>query len=290
MYKIIGADGREYGPIAADQLRQWIAEGRANAQSKVMVMVEGSTDWQRLGELPEFASDLGPQPGKGSSVQSLVAMIEPPPQVSVGDWMSRGWELLRSNFWLLFGATAVVILLLWAATFIPLVGSLLLDYVLLGGLAWIFLKRARGQKTEFEDVFAGFSALFIPLMLYSLVAQVLTLIGYVLCILPGIYLTIVWLLFPVLLIMDKGMDFWPAMELSRKVVHRHFWPVFGLFCLIFLLVVAGLVTFLVGVFLTLPISVAAVVCAYEDLFGARRAEQEMTVETSAAGTPPQPEV
>ena len=52
MYRIIGADGREYGPITADQLRQWIAEGRANAQTKVLL--EGTTEWKTLGELPEF--------------------------------------------------------------------------------------------------------------------------------------------------------------------------------------------------------------------------------------------
>ncbi len=54
MYRIIGADGREYGPITADQLRQWVAEGRANTQTKVLV--EGATEWKTVGELPEFAS------------------------------------------------------------------------------------------------------------------------------------------------------------------------------------------------------------------------------------------
>jgi hypothetical protein len=62
MYKIIGADGREYGPVTAEQLRQWIAEGRANAQSKVQI--EGSSDWRPLSASPEFvhlsASSLPP--------------------------------------------------------------------------------------------------------------------------------------------------------------------------------------------------------------------------------------
>ena len=52
MYRIIGADGREYGPISAEQLRQWIAEGRANAQTKVLL--EGTTEWKSLGDFPEF--------------------------------------------------------------------------------------------------------------------------------------------------------------------------------------------------------------------------------------------
>jgi hypothetical protein len=54
MYKIIGADGKEYGPITADQLRQWLAEGRANSQTRVLP--EGATEWKTVAELPEFAS------------------------------------------------------------------------------------------------------------------------------------------------------------------------------------------------------------------------------------------
>lgn len=53
MYRIIGADGREYGPVSAEQLRRWIAEGRANASSRALL--EGSSDWKPLGAFPEFS-------------------------------------------------------------------------------------------------------------------------------------------------------------------------------------------------------------------------------------------
>ncbi len=55
-YTIIGADGGEYGPITADQLRQWIVEGRANAQTRARA--EGSLEWKPLIEFLEFAPDL----------------------------------------------------------------------------------------------------------------------------------------------------------------------------------------------------------------------------------------
>jgi hypothetical protein len=54
MYKIIGADQKEYGPITADQLRQWLAEGRVSLQTQVLP--EGTTEWKTLGDLPEFAA------------------------------------------------------------------------------------------------------------------------------------------------------------------------------------------------------------------------------------------
>ena len=63
MYTIIGADGKEYGPVTAEQLRQWIAEGRANAQTRVRI--EGSADYRLLGQLTEFFPSLTTPLGAG---------------------------------------------------------------------------------------------------------------------------------------------------------------------------------------------------------------------------------
>ena len=74
MYKLLGADQKEYGPVTSDQLRSWIAQGRANAQSKLQPV--GSTDWKPLTDFPEFAEALrqvalsrssSPVPGAGLS-------------------------------------------------------------------------------------------------------------------------------------------------------------------------------------------------------------------------------
>ena len=66
MYKIIGADQKEYGPVSADEIRRWVAEGRANAQT--LLQSEGQTDWRPLATFPEFAAPvqsapLTPAPG-----------------------------------------------------------------------------------------------------------------------------------------------------------------------------------------------------------------------------------
>ncbi len=60
MYKIIGADGKEYGPVSAEQLRLWLTEGRVNQQTRVLP--EGSTDWKALGEVAELAGTPPPTP------------------------------------------------------------------------------------------------------------------------------------------------------------------------------------------------------------------------------------
>ena len=58
MYRIIGADGREYGPISADQVRQWIAQNRANASTPALA--EGVTEWKPLSAYPEFFTAFTP--------------------------------------------------------------------------------------------------------------------------------------------------------------------------------------------------------------------------------------
>lgn len=59
MYKIIGSDGKQYGPLTVEQIKQWIAERRVERQTPVFV--SGAADWTFLGLLPEFAGNFGPQ-------------------------------------------------------------------------------------------------------------------------------------------------------------------------------------------------------------------------------------
>ena len=54
MFNIIGADGQKYGPVSAEQLRQWIAEGRVNAQTRAQA--EGSADWKPIADFPELST------------------------------------------------------------------------------------------------------------------------------------------------------------------------------------------------------------------------------------------
>ena len=86
MYKIVGADQKEYGPVSVDQIRNWITEGRVNAQTPVRA--EGTQEWMPLSGFPEFADALGvgatalphvpaALPGGGSREAALQAVRGP---------------------------------------------------------------------------------------------------------------------------------------------------------------------------------------------------------------------
>ena len=221
-------------------------------------------------------------------------------RVAIGDALSRAWQLVSGNFGLTVGTTFVVMIAIGIAGAIPCLGffiSLVVRPVLLGGLFIFFLKVLRGQNAEFGDAFSGFSVAFLPLFLQGLVTLLLTLVvmapglvlvgiganllesyrtetiggvmvalGVLVTLPPLLYVSVIWV-FSLPLIVDKKMDFWPAMELSRKVAQRHFFPIVGLLLLCGLLMFAGVLALCVGIFVAWPVVFAALTIVYEDLFG-----------------------
>jgi TM2 domain-containing membrane protein YozV len=65
MYKIIGADGKEYGPVSAEQLRDWMRQGRVSLQTSVRP--EAGGDWQPLASYPELNSSTTEPPPVGAA-------------------------------------------------------------------------------------------------------------------------------------------------------------------------------------------------------------------------------
>ena len=245
MYKIIGADHQEYGPSSADELKQWIREGRADGRS--LVRLKGTTEWKPLASFPELAvalpeSPLAGRPPPPAPPPMLAGAPVVHPQIPVADvdipigqCLRRGCDLLMGNFGLLFFATVSVGLIQLLLLRLPIIGplSLLFGAVFQGGVYQMFIKRARGQPAELADVYAGFGEHFVQLLLAGIVMTVLTGLGWCCCILPGIYLQVAWV-FAVPLIMDRELRFWDALELSRQTVTKRWFQVMLLMILAFL--------------------------------------------------------
>ena len=245
MYRIIGGDQKEYGPVAAEELRRWIAEGRLSGQS--LVQAEGSSEWKPLSAFPEFADALrlqaGHAPLAGAECPPATAaawkeqILSRQPEVRIGQCLGQSWRLLTENFGLLFGAAALAWVISVACQFIPVAGGILIllfHGVLYGGVYLVFLRRIRGQSASIGDAFAGFGTGFAQLLLAGCLAQLLATVGLVCClVLPGIYLLVAWV-FSVPLVADRNLEFWSAMELSRKVVTRVWFEMLGLMLVAFL--------------------------------------------------------
>jgi serine/threonine protein kinase len=193
--------------------------------------------------------------------------------------LRRGWTLVRNDFWPLVGMSAFVLAVLSAAPSsgmalsngqssgtISILG-ILLGGPLMGGLYLYFLKKIRREATGVETAFTGFRQPFPHLVIAGFLASLLTGLGFLCLILPGIYLFVAWILtFP--LIVDQRLDFWPAMRLSRKVISKHWWKFLGFLIVLGLINLAGLLACFIGLLVTFPITFAALTYAYEDIVGA----------------------
>jgi hypothetical protein len=196
-----------------------------------------------------------------SSLRSLQSL-------PLGDYFRTGWEIFKQypggfiGFFLVYAAIGLI------SCTIPFLGPLLFFAVspaLIMGNFIVSAKLLQRQTPAFRDFFTGFQ-FFLPLLLLSLVTSILITIGLALLIIPGIYLAVAYL-FAACLVIDRRLDFWPAMEVSRRRVNP-LW--FGIFTFGLLLVVINLLGGLLlglGLLVTVPLSYCALTAAYVDLFG-----------------------
>ena len=135
MYRIIGADQKQYGPISADQIRIWISEGRLNAASKIQI--DGSNEWKTLAEFPEFSAAV-PRP---------VAIAMPPP-------------VSKTN------GLAIASLVLGILSLPPCCSFVLAPLgIVLGGLSLAQLRQNPGQSGK-ELAIAGIVMSILGLIIY----------------------------------------------------------------------------------------------------------------------------
>ena len=283
MFTIIGGDGKEYGPVTLEQVRNWVADGRANHDTQAKRA--GDEQWRRLGDFAEF-NEMGtlqhpPAPDPTPAVASIVPngsihvdpkayaddLIARAGKLDIGSCLERSWELLKAHFWPIVGTTAGSLIIMVLASLMPVLGifvGFLFRGIFYGGLFAYYLKTIRGKPTEFGDIFSGFQIAFVPLLLATLVSQLLITASILLLILPGIYLAVAYA-FIFLLIVDKRLEFWAAMEVSRRVITAQWWRMLGLLILGSIIGLLGVVGLVIGIFITIPIYYGAIAYAYEDL-------------------------
>jgi hypothetical protein len=104
MYKIIGADDKEYGPVSEEKIREWLKESRVNSQTRIQS--EGSTGWKPLGEFTEFKDMLA---GGAAPPPVLPSGAPVPSQLSA---LAIASLVLGILGWVTLGLTALIGLVL----------------------------------------------------------------------------------------------------------------------------------------------------------------------------------
>jgi hypothetical protein len=214
--------------------------------------------------------------------------------------IKAGFELIKSQYWLFVGMTAVGILI---GSVVPL--GILMGPMMCGIYLALFQTR-RGQPIEFGTLFKGFDYFGD-----SLIATLLHIIPVIIIIVPSYIIFFVfyfgflvamsqgggqpnpaalvaffglivvfWLVVLVLvivlsviftfaypLIVDRRLSGLDAVKLSIRAALANFWRLLGMLLITGLLNFAGALFCYVGAFFVLPIGFAAIAIAYEQVFG-----------------------
>lgn len=211
--------------------------------------------------------------------------------------LRAGWNLIKNQYWLFVGMTAVGVII---GSVVPL--GILMGPMMCGLYLALFQTR-RGQPIEFGILFKGFDHFgdsvvatllhLIPIVVVLVPTYILFYAGLFLMISqgggepnPGTMLgffgffAVFWLVMIVILIVlsvvftfayplivDRRLSGIEAVKLSIKAALANFWRLLGLLLMTGLMGFVGVLFCYVGAFLVMPLSFAAIATAYEQVFG-----------------------
>jgi len=215
--------------------------------------------------------------------------------LDIGSCVSRGFNAVKARYGVCLGASVLIALCGQASGMIPVLGiflSLALAGPLMAGMNQFFINVVRGDPVTIGDAFAGFrgnfwrySGTYLSMILLLLICAVPALIYMALRIRNNAFVSdpIFWMLvtiamvvitylavaftFALYLVIDLQLSPWAALQVSRRVVSRHWFSVFGLLLVAGVIMLLGAVGCCIGVIFTMPFFYGIVARAYEDIFG-----------------------
>ena len=151
--------------------------------------------------------------------------------------------------------------------FIAIVGELIYAWITLPvamGLFAISLDRVAGGEVSNDRLF-----LFFPqatrLLVTTILMTLLIFVGYVLLVIPGLYLSVAYL-FVLPLLVQRELGMLDALEVSRKAITHRWFTVLGVLLVLALINVIGAIPLGIGLIWTIPWTMLAMGVMYQRIF------------------------
>lgn len=225
--------------------------------------------------------DVGPTGG------SIEATLEGQSTLDVGDVLKEAWDRVSGIKLLVFASIVLTIVAAlvvgvplaflfgpaaasggFVTTFgLELVSNVLTTLVtapILAGALYLGMRHVNGLAVQFDHLLSQFS-IIVPIVLVSILQSIAVTIGYLLLIIPGVYLTIAFCL-ALPLVVEKGYAPVDALKMSLQLVNKQFLNVFLIGLVVFLAVGLSFIT-IVGPIWTVPWGLMALVITYRQLAG-----------------------
>lgn len=182
-------------------------------------------------------------------------------------YISTGFELFKKEYGLFIGFSIVAGLISAVAGMIPFVGYFIqavITALINLGYFYVARKIKLGETPDFGDFFKPFNALG-DVVGVALVVFLLTILGVLCLIVPGIYLGVAWGFAVPIVYFYSGVALWDSMEASRRVITKNWWWFLLLGICIVLINIVGALCLLVGLLITIPASHLIMYAAFDDI-------------------------
>ena len=229
-------------------------------------------------------AELNVVPTTGATSPSLQDAINGRYTFTIGGVMDEAWLLvkgMKASFW----GAAIVIALIYLvfemicavilAMFLGgepnavvrqltqgVVSALMTPFTM--GLQMMCVRRALGMPVSFSTAFSYFPRAGVALG-SALLVMLLTWVGMVMLVIPGIYLMVAYSL-TTQLVCDRELSAWDAMETSRSAITHKWWRVFGLHLLVGLLMGLSMLALLIPLIWTVPWAMMTSAVLYKRIF------------------------
>lgn len=284
-YFIVTADGQKSGPYDLVGVVKKIRNGSVGKDAMVATDKKPApAPIASFAELAEFLNEQSTEETRSEEAHDMKS-------VTLAARLRNGWAFLQNNQLSTIFSGLLTLFIIFLAGIVGLffptplltIGySLVFVVIQFAFSAYIYsvLRMVRGQPVDVSFIRAKVKPVAKPLLTTSVMmslfliiglllmlsgGQVLAIIGLVIASLPGFYLMSLFIFAP-LLILDKDMEFWEALELSRKTVQKSGVENTGvIFSLLIINFLAGMV-FLIPLIISLPITIAAIAEMYDETF------------------------
>jgi hypothetical protein len=163
--------------------------------------------------------------------------------ISPGAVVSRIWEIYRDQFAVLFGTALIlfglefVVLLLVPGATIALTILFFALGVLYQGLVVELVQDIQDGRRDHSiaDLVRSVEPVFWPLVVVSILFGLALAVGFILLIIPGLILMVIWSVVAPVTVLERPGPF-AAFGRSRELVRGNGWQVFGVIVLVFLTV------------------------------------------------------
>lgn len=144
--------------------------------------------------------------------------------------------------------------------------SIVMQAFMAGGIVAFALKVVRGQQPQFGDVFGG-ARFFLPMLGAAILANIASVIGLILCVVPAVIVGLGLMFYPALIV-DRQMGAVDALKESWRITNGHKMNLFIFSLLMFVVVLAGYLACCVGALLvSAPIGAISFAYIYVKLMG-----------------------